>query len=162
MPGSRALKMPVEIRAAALAVVPTVFAAVGAAIDEHLHQGFTIWRSSCRAAGLTLSSLISFTFDLMPLSLMGMLLGVFALQFAVAAHWHRPTGARIALGAHAGCLFGMSAGLLLCLWIASPAWMLAVELSVAAGLAAALARRPAAQHCNASVTLPTRRASNAY
>jgi len=151
-----------ELLAAALAVVPMVFAAVGAAVDERLHQGFTIWRSACRAGGLTLPSLISFTFDLMPLALLGMLVGVMALQFVVAAAWHRPAGARIALGAHAGCMSGMAASLLLCLFVASPIWMLAVELGVAAGLGAALARRPARHHCAESVTLPTRRPSNAY
>jgi hypothetical protein len=154
--------MSVELRAAALATVPMICAAAGAAVDEHLHQGFTIWRSACRSGGLTLSSLISFTFDLLPLALLGMLVGVMALQFAVAAAWHRPAGARIALGAHAGCMFGMAASLVLCLFVASPAWMLAVELAVAAGLGAVLARRPAPHHCAASVTLPTRRPSNAY
>jgi hypothetical protein len=154
--------MPVELRAAALAMVPMLFAAAGAAIDERLHQGFTIWRSACRAGGLTLASLVSFTFDLLPLALLGLLVGVMALQFAVAATWYRPTGARVALGAHAGCLLGMAASLLLCLVIASPGWMLTVELSVAAGLAAALSRRPVKHPCDASVALPTRAASNAY
>jgi hypothetical protein len=156
------MKMPLELRAAALAVVPMSFAIAGAMLDEYWHQGFTVWRSACRSTGLTLVSLISFTFELLPMALAGMLFGVLLLQFMVAALWYRPHGARVAFSAHAGCMLGMVAGLWLCLAVPSTTLMLASEAAVAAVVAGLLCRRPASPHCAASVRLPRSQASNAY
>jgi hypothetical protein len=153
---------PVAQRAAALAVMPMAFIVVGAWIDERSHLGFTTWRSACRSTGLTLHSLVSFTFDLLPTALVGALLGVMALQFSAAVLWFRVDGPRVTLAAHGGCMLGMVAGLILCLLAPSPLLMLAAELSVAAGAAALFSHWPAKRAAGASVSLPTGRPSNAY
>jgi len=90
------------------------FAVVGACIDERSHQGFSAWRSACRAAGIGLESMLIFTIDLLFAASIGLFLGAMAMQFIAALVWHRPGGARTALAAHAGCALGMIAGLALC------------------------------------------------
>ncbi|HET9862125.1 MAG TPA: hypothetical protein VFP37_01675 [Steroidobacteraceae bacterium] len=136
------LRAPVcrEWRAGALALLPMAFAAAGAGIDERTHQGFSAWRSACRAAGIRLESMLVLTIDLLPAASIGLFLGVMALQFAGALLWHRPGGARVTLSAHAGCASGMAAGLLLCAFVPSVPLMLGAELLVAAGSATLFCR----------------------
>src|SRR4051794_34772857 len=51
---------------AAMAALSPTGAVIGGAIDEHMRLGFTIWQGACRAAGFSLPSVISFTFQLLP------------------------------------------------------------------------------------------------
>ncbi len=154
--------IPIELRAAALALVPMVFAAAGAWIDERTHLGFSNWRSACRAAGLSPQSLIAFTFDLLPAALIGALLGMMALQFSAAVFWFRAGGARMTLAAHAGCLLGMTAGLLLCSALPSLSLMWLAEMATTVAASALLCHWPARRACAASVRLPTSAPSSAY
>lgn len=116
-----------------LACVPTGFAALGAWLDERRALGFTVWRSACRAAGLSPASIATFTLELVPTAVIGVLLG--GLIVLLAGFSRRPASARGAFAAHAGCVIAMPAGLLLCA-SASP-WPL--MLVADAGLAALVA-----------------------
>ena len=138
-------------------------ATAGAWFDERTHLGFSNWRSACRASGLSFTSLVSFTFDLLPYAMTGALFGFFVLQFAAAALWYRAGGARAALAPHAGCALGMTVGLPLCALTSSVPGMLIAEALIAAGTAALLCRKPGGRACGvASVELLTSRRSNAY
>lgn len=137
------MRLPREWRAGALAVVPMAGAVVGACIDERLHYGYSNWVSVCRASGFRFASLVSFTLDLLPMALVGMLAGGLILQFVGATLWFRRGGARLALAAHAGCGIGMLASLALCTLASSISWMLGVELFVAIAAAMVLCRWPA-------------------
>lgn len=151
------------VRVVLLALLPMLFGAAGAWLDERSHLGFSNWRSACRAGGFTLESLVIFTLDLLPTALIGMVLGAVAMQFASAAWWFRDGGPRAALAAHGGCALGMAAGLVLCTQFSSVPLMLATELTVTVAVAALLcvpaARKP---RCATSVALPTPRATSAY
>ena len=137
------MTLPRELSAGALALVPMTGAVLGASVDERMHFGYSNWVSVCRASGFRIESLISFTFDLLPMALIGMLIGGLVLQFVGATLWFRHGGARVALAAHAGCALGMLAALLLCALAPSTSWMLGVELLVAATAAMGLCRWPA-------------------
>jgi hypothetical protein len=157
------MKLLVGWRAAALSLVPMSLAVVGAWFDERTHLGFSNWRSACRASGLSFTSLVSFTFDLMPYAMAGALFGFFVLQFAAAALWYRAGGARAALAPHAGCALGMTVGLPLCALTSSVPAMLLAEALIAAGTAVLLCRKPDRQPCVvASVGLRTPARSSAY
>ena len=151
-----------EVRAAALAMMPMAFAAVGAWLDERTHLGFTNWRSACRAAGFRLESLLVFTVDLLPAALIGALLGGVLLHFSAAVVWFQPGGARITLAAHAACLLGMTSALLLCSVLPSLTLMLLAEVAVTCIAAALLCRWRARPACAASARLPAWVSSNAY
>jgi hypothetical protein len=153
--------VPLSLRAAALALVPMTCAIAGAWIDERTHLGYSIWRSACRSAGLSVESLISFTFDLLPAALIGALSGALLLQFVAAVTWRR-VGARVALASHAGCAAGMAAGSLLCVVLPSIPLMLATELLVTMAVAAIACNRQGGGECTASVVLPTLRPPHAY
>jgi hypothetical protein len=116
-----------------LACVPMGFAALGAWLDERRALGFTVWRSACRAAGLSPASIATFTLELMPTAVVGMLLG--CLIVLLAGFGRRPASARGAVAAHAGCVIAMPLGIALCA-SASP-WPL--MLVADAGLAALVA-----------------------
>jgi hypothetical protein len=130
-----------RLRIAALAAVPMLAGAAGAVLDERRHAGFSQWRSACRAAGLSLTSLASFTWQLLPMALALTLAGgLFVQSFAL---WNR-SGAHACLAAHAGCALAMPIALLLCA-LALPLavtvvaeWLLAAALGLA--LATALSR----------------------
>lgn len=117
-----------------LAGLPMVLATVGAWLDERRALGYTIWRSACRAAGISLPSLVNFTLELLPSAVIGALLGGL-LVLTVGLREHRRLG-RGALAAHVGCAVAMPAGLLLC----ASAWpvplTLAAELALTALVAA--------------------------
>jgi hypothetical protein len=157
------MRNPHYVQTASLALLPMASGALGAVADERLHLGFSNWRSACRAGGLTLESLVIFTLDLLPLALVGMLLGAVAMQFMSAVFWFRRGGPRMALAAHGGCALGMTSGLLLCTQLSSVPLMLGTELAVTIGVALLLcAPRGRAATCAASVGLPTSRATSAY
>jgi len=115
-------------------------AAAGAWLDERHHLGFTNWRAACRASGLTLSSLLTFTVELLPSALIGALAGGLAVQAAGFVLRHRPCAAEASLSAHAGCLAGMALGLWLCTLPLSVPILLGVEAMLAVACAAWLFR----------------------
>lgn len=137
---------------ALLAIVPLMFALLGAWWDEHVHLGFTMWLSACRGAGVRLASVIDFTLQLLPFAVLGALAGGLLLLVVAFAVRHR-TGevAHCILPAHAGCALAMVPGLLLC--ASGVAWPLALVGELALAAAAALCIAAAA-----SGTLRTRRA----
>ena len=154
---------PRYLPAVALALLPMAFAALGAWFDERTHLGFSAWRSACRSGGITLESLVIFTLDLLPTALIGLVLGVVAMQFASAALWFRAGGPRLALAAHSGCALGMAFGLWLCTLLPSIPLMLASELAVTVSVALLLSNSQArSAPCAASVGLPSSRPTSAY
>jgi hypothetical protein len=113
-----------------------LFALAGVAIDQRSHQGYSTWLSACREAGISAGSVLAFTLALLPTAIIGMLAGGAALLlFGVLMRGH-PGGARLSLAAHAGCVMGMVAGLLLCTLALAPSLMLVAEALLAAGGAA--------------------------
>ena len=109
-------------------------AAAGAALDERHHQGFTTWRAACRGAGLRLSTLVEFTLQLLPLAVIGLLLG--GLVVLAAGALMRDRHARLCVAAHAGCAVTLPLALILCAFL-PPALMLAID-AILATLAAAV------------------------
>jgi hypothetical protein len=118
-----------------LAWLPMALAVAGAWIDERAALGFTIWRSACRASGISLTSLATFTFELLPTAMVGALLGGLGV-LAVGARARGPV-ADDALAAHAGCVVAMPAGLLLC--ASAWPWPLALAAETALGAIVAVA-----------------------
>lgn len=118
------------------AQVPMLLALLGVVIDERTRQGYTTWLSACRATGPTFRSLVLFTIELLPAALMGMLAGVLLVQLAGMWFRHHAWGAPAALAAHGGCVFGMTAGLLLCTLTLPLPLMLGAEGLLAAFAAA--------------------------
>ena len=54
-----------------LAWLPMGLGAFGAWLDEQRSLGFTIWRSVCRASGVSPSSIATFTLELLPTAIIG-------------------------------------------------------------------------------------------
>jgi len=122
--------------APALALLPMVLAFTGASIDQRSRLGITLWRNACRSAGLTFTSLASFTLQLLPWAVTGALLGGGLVLWVGISRRHSASMAHAALAAHAGCLLGMVGGMLLCAAFL-PQWlMLIVEPLLACGAAA--------------------------
>lgn len=145
-----------DARVAMLALVPMAFAVLGAWVDERTHLGFTLWRAACRSAGISLSSLFTFSVELLPGAIAGALLGGLLLQTAAVCSGNRGRSPRPCLAAHGGCAVGMLVAMPLCASLPSTALMLAIEASLAVGLALALCRWPAARaRAPVSVGLPT-------
>jgi hypothetical protein len=115
-------------------------AVLGAALDEHRNLGFSNWRSACRSAGLSLSSLFTFTLQLLPSAVLGVLAGGAALQILGICLRHKKGVARASLAAHGGCSLGMAACLPLCLLPVPVPWLLGAEALVAALAAMLLGR----------------------
>jgi hypothetical protein len=115
----------------ALGVVPLAGAAVGAWLDERHHLGFTNWRSACRAAGFSLRSLTTFSFELLPTAIIGLLAGGLILQAGGFALRRDGGHAQRCFAAHAGCALTMPIGMSLC--------ALAIPLPMAFGAELALA-----------------------
>lgn len=103
-------------------------AAAGAALDERHHQGFTTWRAACRGAGLRISTLVEFTLQLLPLAVIGLLLGGLVILAAGALMGDRH--ARLCVAAHAGCAVTLPVALILCAFL-PPALMLAIDAILA-------------------------------
>jgi hypothetical protein len=123
------------LRAAALAAMPMALGMAGALLDERLHLGFSTWRTACRAAGLTLLSLLTFTIQLLPTAVLGVLAGGLAIQGLGLLARHRPGATRVALAAHGGCAVAMSVGLVLCTFALPLPVLLGAELLLAAAAA---------------------------
>jgi hypothetical protein len=121
-----------------LASLPTAGAALGALADERHHLGFTTWRTACRAAGLRLPSLIDFTLQLLPMALIGLLLG--GLLVLLVGLLQRRTQASRCAATHVACALTLPPMLLLC---ASPLplpLLLLADVALAALLANLLLR----------------------
>ena len=101
-----------DLRLATLSALPMVGAVAGAALDERMNLGFTAWRSACRAVGVNIASLVSFTWQLLPWALTGLLLGAAGLLVYGAVQ--RRCCAQQCLAAHAGCVLSLPLGLWLC------------------------------------------------
>jgi hypothetical protein len=114
----------------ALAALPMLGAALGAWLDERRLLGFSTWRSACRAAGLDFSSLLSFTWQLLPLTLAGLLSGG-AVVLAIAIVLRGEVNdARLCLAAHAGCALALPVMLLLCASTLPWVWMLIADVVI--------------------------------
>ena len=134
---------------AALSMTPMLGALAGAWVDERMHFGVSNWRSACRAAGFSWSSVIYFTVELLPAAIIGMLAGgLLAQSFAFATR--RSCDAALCLGAHLSCVIAMPIGLILCaLALPLPAMLVtegALTLLVAWMLARISPRLRAALH----------------
>ena len=141
MPKLGEVKTRGKYACAALALVPMAGAFVGGAVDEYLHLGYSNWVSACRTAGPSPLSLLRFTFELLPGAVIGFLLAGFAVQAAGILLCRVHGVAQAALAAHAGCMLGMAAGLLLCALALPLPWMLGAEALLAALAAVYLFRR---------------------
>jgi hypothetical protein len=113
-----------------LSALPMAGAILGAALDERINLGFTIWRTSCRAAGLNFASLASFTWQLLPWALTGLLAGGVGLLIYGAAQPR--CCARQCLAAHAGCVLSLPLGILLCISATPVPVMLLLDVAAAA------------------------------
>jgi hypothetical protein len=58
--------------------------------------------------------MVAFALQLLPLSIIGLLLGGVALQLTAFATWRRPGQLQRCFAAHAGCALSMPVGLALC------------------------------------------------
>jgi hypothetical protein len=118
----------------ALALLPMVASLIGAAVDERLRLGVTVWRAACRAEGLTLRSLVVFTAELLPGAIIGALLGgLVLLALAIGSN----VRARQSLAAHLGCTVAMPIGAVLCA-LALPLPLMFAAEALIAGAAALL------------------------
>ena len=102
------------LRLALLSLLPSLGATGGAAVDEYQYQGFSTWRSACRAGEVSLGSLISFTRQLLPNAIIGLLLGGLAVQGLGFVLRERGNRSAECVAAHVGCLLAMPVGLLIC------------------------------------------------
>jgi len=112
------------------ASLPLAGAIAGALIDESDHLGFTNWRSACRAAGFSFRSVVTFSFELLPTAIVGLLAGGLALLASgfVLRHRDRPS---LCLAAHAGCALTMPIGMSLCAFALPLPAMLAIDVLLA-------------------------------
>ena len=120
------------LRAVSLAMVPMALGLAGAVFDERMHQGFSTWRAACRAAGLSLTSLVGFTLQLMPTAVLAALAGGLAIQATGVLRRHQRGAVAAAMAAHGGCAVGMSAGLILCTYSLSVPLLLGIEVFLTA------------------------------
>jgi hypothetical protein len=130
-----------------VASLPMLGAAAGAWLDERLRLGFTNWRSACRAAGPGLATLADFTLQLLPLAVMGLLIGGLAVLLVGVATRHRREQAGACLAAHAGCALTIPLALLICASSLPLPLMLLADLTITALAALWLLRlmRPASR-----------------
>jgi hypothetical protein len=134
-----------------LSLLPMAFGVLGVFIDERWRQGYTLWVGACRSAGFS-ASVLTFTWQLLPTAIAGVLLGGVLVQLVGVWRRHQPGGAQASLAAHAGCAAGMSIGIVPCVLL-PPVLVLGVEALLAAGIAAFLFNR---MQRNASAMLLTR------
>lgn len=133
----RKTPIPLDSRAAtlfALALLPMAAALAGAALDERLRLGVTVWRSACRSSGMALRSVFEFTIELLPCAVAGALIGGLVV-LAFALRGASVTSVRRSLAAHLGCAVTMPIGVLLCAIALPLPLMLAADV-VLAGSAA--------------------------
>jgi hypothetical protein len=123
-------------RIALLAFLPSVGAAIGAWADESARLGFSTWRSACRAGGVSLGSVIQFTWQLLPNAIVGTLLGGFVVM-CLGYCWRNHAQAEECVAAHAGCVVAMPLGLVFCA-LAPPVFLMPVVDAMLAAAAALL------------------------
>ena len=145
----------------ALSLLPMACAMLGAVLDERGHLGFSNWRSACRAAGLSLPSLVTFTFELLPTALVGALSGGFIVLVIGASQRRQRSMAVGSLAAHGGCVIGMCVGLPLCVLPFPLPWLMGTEALLAVGCATLLYRLLARRHCSTSGIPRTRQVPSA-
>jgi len=122
-------------------------ALAGVVLDERQNFGYTHWLSACRDSGLTLTSLVVFTFELLPTGIIGLLLGGSAVQILGVLLRRNPCAVQVTLAAHSGCVIAMAAGLLLCTLSVAQSipigfpWLLGAEALLAVLAATWLLRR---------------------
>lgn len=78
--------------------------ALGAAVDERLHQGLSHWISLCREGSLPYLQALWLQLQLMPFALIFMLSAAFLGTLAVVLRSGTPASARMLLAGHAGCV----------------------------------------------------------
>jgi hypothetical protein len=100
-------------RIALLAALPAVGTAIGAWLDESARLGLSTWRSACRVQGISLTSVMQFTWQLLPNAILGALLGGLAVV-CLGYRWRRCSRAEECLMAHVGCVLAMPLALLAC------------------------------------------------
>jgi hypothetical protein len=135
-----------NMRIALLSFLPSMTAALGAALDEYQHLGFTTWRSVCRAGEISLGSILAFTWQLLPNAIVGLLLGGLALQATGFVLRHREHATVECAAAHIGCVVAMPLGLLLCAQSMPPVAMPFVDGALAAASALLLLRLLSGRH----------------
>lgn len=114
-----------------LAAISPSGAVLGGLVDEWSSLGFTIWRSACRASGISLVSVTSFTLQLLPNAVIGALLGALIVQMIAFSIRHRDGHVRLCLAAHSGCALAMPAGLILCTLALPTGLVLIAEIALA-------------------------------
>ena len=159
-------RMNSTARQAGFAAIVPVCALAGGWIDERQHLGFTTWRSACRAAGLSWTSLFTFTLELLPMAVIGAPVGGTVLQVVGICLRHRRGVATASLAAHGACGFAMAVTLPLCALALPIAGLLGAELLLTV-LAAKLLNRllsgnPAAPHQQSYLPGHPRVRSRAY
>ena len=140
-------------RLALLSALPLAGATLGALIDERMHLGFTNWRSACRASGYSLGSMVSFSLELLPTAIVGLLLAGIALQAIGFALRRRGRHLERCLAVHAGCAFSMPIGLALCAFALPVSVMLVTDVLLTVA-AAWLVTRLSAWHDDAATLHP--------
>jgi hypothetical protein len=78
--------------------------ALGAAVDERLHQGLSHWVSLCRQGRLPYLEALWLQLQLMPFALIFMLSAAFLGTLTVVLRSGTPASARMLLAGHAGCV----------------------------------------------------------
>jgi hypothetical protein len=144
-----------------LSALPMLGAALGAGLDESRALGFSTWRSVCRSADLDLASLVSFTLQLLPLAVIGLLLGGASLLVLAILHRKRASQARDCLAAHGACVLTLPAALVVCASAMPWPLMLAVDvlLTALAVLLVIKLLRPASHPPRSSLRAPTARSA---
>jgi hypothetical protein len=102
------------LRLTSLSLLPSLGVTIGALVDERRQAGFSTWRSACRAAGVDFGSLLSFTWQLLPHAIIGLLIGGIAVQILGWVFRDRGTTVEECAATHLGCLLAMPVALLLC------------------------------------------------
>lgn len=118
-----------------LAALPMLGASLGAWMDETRRLGFSTWRSACRAAGPDFASLVDFTWQLLPLTLAGLMLGGLLVLAIAIVRRNELRDAKSCLAAHAGCALTLPVALLLCASTLPWAWMLLADLGITTAMA---------------------------
>jgi hypothetical protein len=121
-------------RIALLAFLPTAGATLGAVLDERTRLGFSTWRSACRTDGISLLSVMQFTWQLLPNAILGALLGGFVVV-CLGIHWRRCSQATECVAAHLGCVLTMPLGVLACALAFPVTLMPYADAALAAGAA---------------------------
>jgi hypothetical protein len=127
-----------------LALIPSLGALAGGWLDERAHLGFTNWRSACRASGLSARSLLHFTLELLPMAIVGVLLGGLIVLGIGMFLRLRPEIARACTAVHLGCAFVMPFSLWVCASALPVGLMFAIDVALVAGVALLVLREPPA------------------